>query len=649
MGSSPDPERLQSMNKALYHRGPDGNGIQISGNTGLGHTRLTIVDLQAGAQPMVTADQRYAITYNGEIYNYRELRHDLESQGCTFVTHSDTEVLLQLFVREGAACLHKLRGMFAFAIHDRHAGTVFLARDRFGIKPLFYAWDGENFIAASEMKAIFASGLVTPRFNLHSVLNYFTYQFAVTPHTLFQGVNELPPGHQVLLQAGREPDISCYWDIEFPGDDDYESMSEQYWSSRFVEAFSDAVQVHAIGDVPIGSYLSGGIDSAAIAWMLHEIYPEPLQTFSIKFTDPAEDESAIYQRIARHLKVANEELLMDDERAGGFVGDLEKCLYALEQPQRMAVDIPHFLLSGMVQSKNYKVVYTGDGSDELFGGYDCFRQDYMRFWGNQAGSYWQRLHKYFGEYTEWFSHDFIALLFDLHKPSKQKRVFEQWGTYPAWHDFWEITRALIPGLFTDDFIAANRDNQQMDQLRASVLPHLDGRHMLNQSLYIEAKTRLPGWILWKSDRLSMAHSVEARVPFMDHKLAEMTAKMPPFMKLNNMDEKYVLRKVAMPHLPEHPSGFKKKAFYTPIRAWFFTPEREVLLDKYLSSGALQKTGIFNAGRVRELLEILLAYPPARTKNEIFRIMQLEWILMLVLSVQILHAQFVGDGAGMRSS
>ncbi len=628
------------MNKALQHRGPDGSGVAIRDHVGLGHTRLTIVDLQAGAQPMMTPDQRYAISYNGEIYNYRELRRDLESQGCTFVTRTDTEVLLQLFVREGVDCVHKLRGMFAFAIHDRDTGAVFLARDRFGIKPLFYAWDGASFIAASEIKAIFASGLVTPAFNFHSLYNYFIYQFAVSPHTLFSGVRELPAGHRVRLQPGQEPVFERYWDIEFPADDVYETMDEDYWSARFVDAFSDAVQVHAIGDVPIGSYLSGGIDSAAIAWMLRQNYPNPLQTFSIKFTDPVEDESPIYRNIARHLGVANRELLMDDDRAGGFVADLEHCLYALEQPQRMAVDIPHYLLSAMVQDNKYKVVYTGDGSDEIFGGYDCFRQDYMRFWGNETTSYWRRMRKYFGEYTQWFSHDYVAQLFDMHKRPRQQQVFEQWGTYPAWYDFWHITQALIPGLFSEEFVAANHDNHQMDDLREQIAPRLDGLHILNQSLYIEAKTRLPGWILWKSDRLSMAHGVEARVPFMDHKLAEFTAGMPPFMKLNYMDEKYVLRKVAMPSLPEHPNKFKKKAFYTPIRAWFFTQERAPLLQRYMSPEALRVTGYFNVQRVGELLQILLNYPPARTMNDNFRIMQLEWVLMLVLSVQILHDQYI---------
>ncbi len=638
-GATPEMARLQRMNKALRHRGPDGDGVAISGHVGLGHTRLTIVDLQGGAQPMLTPDERYAITFNGEIYNYRELRRDLEKQHCVFTSNSDTEVLLQLYAREGAACLQKLRGMFAFAVHDRRSGEVFVARDRFGIKPLFYAWDGKTFVAASEIKAIFASGLRAPQLQAHSVYNHFIYQFSIRPHTAFQDILELPPGHCVTLRPGAEPVFAQYWDLQYPDDGDYETMDEKYWCLRFEEAFHEAVETHTIGDVPIGSYLSGGIDSAAIAWMLHGVYGKPLQTFSIKFTDANEDESPIFRSIAAHLKVENHELLMDDARTGGFVDDLERCLYALEQPQRMALDIPHFLLSGLVQSRNYKVVYTGDGSDELFGGYDCFRQDYMRYWGNGIGSYWRRLHKYFGEYTQWFSHDFVALLYHQHRRPRQRRVFDQWGTYPAWYDFWHITQALLPGLFSADFLAANRDNVQMDELRADIVPRLAGKHALNKSLYIEGKTRLPNWILWKSDRLSMAHSVEARVPFMDHKLAETTARMPPFMKLNYMDEKYVLRKVAMPHLPEHPNNFKKKAFYTPIRAWFFTPQREPLLDDYLSADALRASGMFEPRRVRELLAILLAYPQPRTMNDTYRMMQLEWILMLVLSVQILHKQF----------
>lgn len=631
---------VQKMNDTLIHRGPDAQGISIRGPVALGHTRLTIVDLEAGQQPLESADGRFSISYNGEIYNYKILRQQLEQQGFTFRTHTDTEVLLNLYIRHGEQCLDKLRGMFAFAIHDRQDDTVFIARDRLGIKPLYYHTNGDTLVASSEIKAIFASGLVTPQFNFQSLYNYFFYQFAITPYTIFQDVLELPPGHSMLLTPGERPQPQQYWDIEFPMDGEYESMEEEYWLDRFEQGLHDAVASHTTGDVPIGSYLSGGIDSSAITWMLTQTYDKPLETFSIQFTDPNEDESAIYSAIAEHLQLSNQELVMGNDIEGGYLKHLERCLYHLEQPQRMAVDIPHYLLSGLVQQNKHKVVYTGDGADEILGGYDCFRQDYMRVWGNQIEDPRKKREHYLKEYTQWYAEDFIQMILDLHAPEKQDKVISDWGTYPAWFDIWHVTGDLLPNLFSESFIDAQKENRQMENLREQMKPKLEGRHVLNQSLYIETKTRLPGWILWKSDRLSMAHNVEARVPFMDHKLVELAAHIPPGLKLSEMDEKYILRKVAMPHLPEHPSMFKKKAFYTPIKEWLFDDDQAAELDKYLDRAALERSGMFNPDTVDDLLNALIVFPTPQNLTEGYRRMQLEWVLMLVLSIQILHHQFI---------
>lgn len=635
---------LDSMNRSLLHRGPDEQGIAVQGRVALGHTRLSIVDLASGQQPLASADQRYCISYNGELYNYRELRRALEQDGVQFRTQSDTEVLLALYVRDGAACLQLLRGMYAFAIHDRDDDSVFIARDRLGIKPLYYSRQGDCLIAASEIKALFASGLVEPRFNMHSLRNYFAYQFAVSPWTMFEDVLELPPGYSMRLQPGQEPQLQQYWDLDFPRDDDYEVADEDTWLQRFEEGLHDAVASHTIGDVPIGSYLSGGIDSSSIAWMLTRTYDKPLHTFSIHFTDPNEDESAIYTAIAEHLGVGNQELAMGDDIDGGYLQHLEQCLYHLEQPQRMAVDIPHYLLSGLVQDNHYKVVYTGDGADEILGGYDCFRQDAMRVWGNDITDPEQRREHYLQEYTQWFSEDYVHMLLELHSPANQQRVIEQWGTYPAWYDIWHVTGDLLPELFSEQFAHAQQDNRQIDTLCGQIKPHLEGRHALNQSLYIETRTRLPGWILWKSDRLSMAHSVEGRVPFMDHRLVELAATIPPELKLNGMDEKYILRKTAMPHLPEHPFTYKKKAFYTPIKAWLFAEDRVGALDKYLNPAALERAGVFRPDTVRALLDVLVQFPLPQNLQQGYRRMQLEWVLMLVLSIQILHHQFIDKQA-----
>ncbi len=639
-GQTPEADRLARMNRALLHRGPDAHDILCRGAVGLGHTRLSIVDIAGGAQPMVTPDGQWAIIFNGEIYNYRQLRDELERDGVSFLTQSDTEVVLHLVQRFGTDAVQRLRGMFAYVAHDLSTNRILVARDRLGIKPLFYHFDGKTLVAASECKAIFASEWVEPRFDLNSIRNYFTYQFAITPYTSFDGVRELPAGHQLVLSLGGTPSINAYWNLEFPREGEYESLDEAHWVDKFKVALEDATLSHTIGEVPIGAYLSGGIDSSAITSLLTRLYPNPLQTFSIHFTNPNMDEAPIFRNIAKHLRVGSTELTMDDDRPEGYLNDLEQCVYHLEQPQRMAVDIPHFLLSGLVREKDYKVVYTGDGADEILGGYDCFRQDMLRITASEITDPVKRRARYLDEYTHDFSFDFCQLMMSLHEPKNQQATVEKFGCYPVWFDFWNITADALPGLFSKDFEHATRDNTQMQVLAADMKPHLDGRHRLNQSLYIETKTRLPGWILWKSDRLSMAHSVEARVPFMDHPLVELAARVPPNLKLNGNNEKYILKKIAQPYLPEHPNAFKKRAFYTPIREWFFTEERRHELDRYFSIEALKFSGIFDPARVQNRYKQLLAFGPPEDGHQYYRMMKLEWILMLVLTVQILHEQYI---------
>ncbi len=628
------------MTRALNHRGPDAHAVELRDEAALGHTRLSIVDVAGGAQPMVSTDQRHAIIFNGEIYNYRELRSALEADGVQFAGASDTEVILHLYRREGAECVHKLRGMFSFAVHDALTHTLFIARDRLGIKPLFYHWSGEHLIAASEIKALFASGLLEPRFNPAAIRSYFTYQFAISPHTPFAGVLELPPGCHIMAYPGQAPKITQYWDLNFPREHEYESHDEQFWTREFRAALEDAAASHTIGEVPIGAYLSGGIDSSALTWLLGESYGKPVQTFSVHFADSTLDESPLYRAIAQHLNVGNTEVTMEEGKAEGYVHELEAAIYHLEQPQRMALDVPYFLLSSLVQNNRYKVVYTGDGADEILAGYDCYRQDYMRLWGNEIRDPQLRELLYFTQYTQNFSEPFIQMLYTQHAAEQQRQVIDRYGCYPAWQDFWQITADQLPGLFNPDFAQAAHVTDPIHELAAAMKPQVEGRHRVNQSLYIETKTRLPGWILWRSDRMSMAHGVEARVPFLDHPLVELAARIPPDLKLRGMDEKYLLKKIALPHLPPHPGQFKKKAFYTPIRTWFFTPAQHALLEPYLSRQALNDAGVFDPGHVHALRTRIEQAQTPTDMSSYYALMKLEWIMMLVLTVQMLHSQYI---------
>jgi asparagine synthase (glutamine-hydrolysing) len=636
-GLAPETWRAHAMQRALAHRGPDATGVLAQHAVALAHTRLSIVDIQGGAQPMETNDGRMAIAYNGEIYNFRHLRQDLCARGVTFHTQSDTEVVLNAYRQLGRRALPALRGMFAFAIHDRVSGELLLARDRLGIKPLYYYNDERVFVAASEIKAILASGLVRPELDRASIKNFFTYQFSISPHTPFAHIYELPPAHTLRVTAGAAPRLERYWDVNFPLAGDYESMDDTFWTSRFADALQDAVSSHAIGDVAIGSYLSGGIDSCSVTRLLADLQPQ-VRTFSIGFDNSDYDESPQYRTIAESMGVTNTEIRLQDGRPQGYMDDLVRCIYHLEQPQRMAVDIPHFLLSGLVRDNGHKVVYTGDGADEVLAGYDCFRQDSMRLWSNGAWKSLFRRRRYLREHTRYFSHDYMHLLLSLHGRRQQRQTMDRFGFYPAWHDFWQITRSQRAGILRDD--AAINGEAQLDALVAGMQPQLRGRDALNQSLYFEMKTRLPGWILWKSDRLSMAHGVEARVPFLDHPLVELIARMPPHMKLNGLNEKHVLKQHMAPRLPAAPHDYKKRGFYTPISEWFFTAERAGDLQPYLSRAALIKADIFDPDRIQSLRQELQDLPRPSDMNAGFRVTQREWTLFTVLTTQILHQLFV---------
>ncbi|WP_455202912.1 asparagine synthase (glutamine-hydrolyzing) [Kaarinaea lacus] len=633
--------RIKRMVNTLVHRGPDEQNQLLRGRVALGHTRLSIVDVRGGSQPMLSKDGRYAIIYNGEIYNYRQLRKQLQQQQVKFRSQSDTEVILQLYIRDQHHCVDHLRGMFAFAIHDLENDSLFIARDRFGIKPLNYYWDGQTLIGASEIKAIFATDLVEPQFNYASLRNFFTFQCNLPPHTPFQHIYELPAGHTMTIAPDSKPEINQYWDLEFPRDGDYEELSEDQWLQKFDTSLNDAVNSHMIGEVPIGAYLSGGVDSATTTYLLKHYYPEQVQAFTIRFSNEANDEYPITETIANHIGVQLHDLHMHDDREQGFLDTLVDATYCVEQPQRMALDIPLYLLSQLVSQNRYKVVYTGEGADEIFGGYDCYRQDNIRIWGNTKNSQAERLEYYLSEFGNDFAADHLRLLARLHEPQRQQQTIAAYGCYPAWYDFWHLLDNSMDDLFSTDFSEQSANySEQSSQLFQNIKPKLDELHPLNQSLYIEAKTRLPGWILWRGDRLAMAHGVEARVPFLDHPLVEMTAQLPPWLKLNGLDEKYILRKLMMPHLPEHPYYFKKRAFYTPIREWLFTKNKASALDAYLSESKLKEAGIFNPQTVKQRLQQLIAMDTPSNIDEYHRMMKLEWVLFLVLTIQILHELFI---------
>ncbi len=632
-------ECVKNMTYSLRHRGPDSRGYIVRGQVGIGHTRLSIVGSDSSAQPMVTEDDRYAITFNGEIYNYKELKRVLEDKGHIFKTMSDTEVVLLGYRQYGCDIVSKIEGMFSFIIHDLERNELFAARDPLGIKPFFYFYKGMEFLAASEIKAIFASGIVQPELNLSSIRAFFNWQFCLPGKTAFLNIQELPAGHYLKMKIGESPKIFQFWDFEFPKEGEYEERPDSFWIDEFGSALCRSVKSHAIGDSDIATYLSGGIDSSTIAWLMSDLLESKTKTFSVHFPDSPLDESGSYRKIAKHLKLDNTQIILDNKR-GDYFEELIKSTYHLEQPQRMALDVPYLLMSGAVKSEGYKVVYTGDGADEILGGYDCYRRDYLRLIGNSVRDINLRRMLYFDQFSKDLPKSYVKLIFDLHSPRKQLQTKNRFGFYPVWYDFWNVTTKILPSLFSDEFNSQNDFMCELDNAASLVKEKVKGLHRINASLYLEGKTRLPGWILWRTDRMSMANGVEARVPFLDLRLVELCCRLPPSMKLKGMNEKYILKRYAMKHLPKLPSKYKKKAFYTPIREWFFEEKHAEALEHFIGDSALLNRGLFKPEAVHKICRILRNAHPRNDSETEYQIMQYEWILMLVLTTQILQDTFL---------
>ena len=551
-GAPASAEALQRMTDAIAHRGPDGEGHFLAGALGLGHRRLAVLDLSAsGHQPMLTADGRYAISYNGEVYNFRELRAELEALGCQFRSRTDTEVVLHAFAEWGAACVNRFNGMFAFAVWDNRERSLFLARDRYGIKPLYYVCQNGTFMFASEIKALIASHAYGPDLDREALLEYFTFQNLFTDRTLFKHVHTFPAGHWAQIAADR-PTLTLhqYWDFDFqePG----QALREAEYLEELDHLFRQAVTRQLVSDVDVGAYLSGGMDSGAITAIAAGQIPY-LKSFTCGFDlrsasglELAFDERETAEHMSFLFKTEHYEMVLKS-------GDMERCLpavvRALEEP-RVGQSYPNYyaakLASGFV-----KVVLSGTGGDELFGGYPW--RYYRAVVNDDFDAY---IDKYYLFWQRLIPNAEIAQVFR-----------------PIWEDVKHVwTRDIFKGVF----------KKHEHNLRSPA-------DYVNHSLYFEAKTFLHG-LLVVEDKLSMAHSLEGRVPFLDNDLVDFALKLPVSMKLGNLGEvakinenetgkkqryfekthdgKLLLRKMMERHVPREITGGIKQGFSAPDASWF---------------------------------------------------------------------------------
>ena len=582
---------LERMRDTLVHRGPDDHGLFVAGNIGLGHRRLSIVDVAAGKQPMSNEDDTIHIVFNGEIYNHGDFRKGLEARGHRYQTHCDTETILHLYEEEGEHVVDHLRGMFAFAIYDENKQQVLLARDRLGIKPLYYVHtDDGSLYFASEIKALIAAGAVKPEINFPALPDYFANRATSGNETLFLGVKRLMPGHTLLWRNG-EIKINRYWDISFQKSN--ETLSDSQYIEQFSDLFRESVRLRLMADVPLGMFLSGGIDSSAIAAMMSEMVREPIKTFSVAFAERDANELEYARLVARAFKTDHREIILSPQ---SFFDLLPQMIYHEDEPIAHPSSIPLYAVSRLA-SQHVKVVLTGEGSDELLAGYDKYRKTIYNL----------SLGKMYDRVTPDFLQRRAARVIGSLKassPIRQKLARTFLCIKPDigniyFDNFSVFSRESQRGLFTRD---ARSHIGEGNPYRASMetISGSDAESMLDQLLAADMKTYLHE-LLMKQDQMSMAASIESRVPFLDHKLVEFAARLPERMKLRGITTKYILRAAMRNKLPKEILSRKKMGFPVPIGKWLRGPFSHVV-DEYILGNRARERGVLKDEYIRELVK-----------------------------------------------
>jgi asparagine synthase (glutamine-hydrolysing) len=588
LNQAPVNEQLiKDMCGVLHHRGPDEEGRYINGHIGLGHCRLSIIDLAGGRQPMSNEDQSCWIVFNGEIYNFQQLRQELQSRGHKFRTHSDTEVILHLYEEHGTACVKLLRGMFAFALWDERCNSLFLARDRLGQKPLVYAQTTHGLIFASEIKSLLRHPDITPEVDLVALHHYLTYQYVPSPYTMFRGIHKLPPAHTLVCQQGGTT-IERYWELRFR----YARLSQQEYMEESLRLLAEATRLRLISDVPLGAFLSGGIDSSAVVAMMARLSTGPVKTFSIGFEEESFNELEHARTVARHFGTEHHEFVVKTDA----LEVLPKLIWHYNEPFADPSAIPSYYVAKMAR-QHVTVALNGDAGDEGFAGYE-------RYIAERQAMFYQQ----------------IPL------PIRQRLIEPAIGALPrtgreqALPDKLRRYLSTISGSFGQRYLQliCAFNNQQKDLLYSVEMKRLLNDHdslariqqlydnalapdPISSALYVDIMSYLPDDLLVKIDIATMANSLEARSPFLDHKLMEFSATIPWQLKLKGGNTKYILRKALAKLLPPQILQRKKAGFAVPISDWLRHELRDFALQTLLDKRCTHR-GYFNPDGIKQLLE-----------------------------------------------
>lgn len=621
-----DPHLLQRMARMLKHRGPDGNGTHREQNVGLVHTRLSIIDLAGGGQPMPNEDRSLWITFNGEIFNYLELREQLIQRGHRFATQSDTEVILHLFEEEGEDCVSRLNGQWAFAIWDLPKQRLFLSRDRLGVRPLYYTMTDQAFLFGSEIKAIFACSQVSRELDLQALDQMFTFWFPLPPRTIFKNVLELPPGHSMTI-AKRERKLLPYWGLDYSSDSQPgDRPPEQDCADQLLALLADATRLRLRADVPVGAYLSGGLDSTVTAALIQKSDAR-LRTFSVSFDDAGFDESAYQKEASRYLGTDHREMRCS---SADIAAHFPEVIWHAEKPVLRTAPVPLYLLAKLVHDSGYKVVLTGEGSDEMLGGYDIFKEAKIRrFCGAHPESKMRplllkRLYPYLPDVQR----QSLPYLQRFFRSSPEDLSSPFFSHLPRWR----LTSGLK--LFfsaeTSSQLRSSNPCAEMQEQLPACYPTWDG---FCQAQYLEARYLLPGYILSsQGDRMAMAHAVECRFPFLDHRVVEFASTLHPHLKMKVLNEKYLLKRCVSGMIPPSVGKRSKQPYRAPEAKSFFSGLRPDYVDELLSPRRIRQEGIFDPGAVEKLAANFSQGAAAGARDNM--------ALTGILSTQLVADQFI---------
>ena len=612
-----DRDALASMNQQIVHRGPDDDGFFVDKNIGLAMRRLSIIDIQTGHQPLSNEDENIWIVFNGEIYNHQELRNDLQARGHRYRSRSDTETIIHLYEEYGKDCVNHLRGMFAFAIWDGARRCLFVARDRLGIKPLYYRYDGKTFLFGSEIKTILAHPGVKPEFNRSMLAEYLAFGYIAGAESMYAGIQKLLPGHILAIDEQGQLLSSSYWDLNVEPDDG--SQPREYYVQRYRKELEYCVSSHLMSDVPLGVFLSGGLDSSAIAALTTKIRKEPIETFAVGYGEEAYSELPYARTIAEHLKSKHHEVHLSRDE---FFQSLPRLIWHEDEPIVWPSSVALYFVARLAKER-VTVVLTGEGSDETLGGYTRYPWTLVN----------TRMDNIYRKLTPAFLRGILRTAMDACPISAASRRKLE-------HTFLMRDGASWPAFYFDNFYSAFSKAEQAEMLTPEAMQmagdtyagsmnywnHSSG-DLLHRLLYTDIKTYLVE-LLMKQDQMSMAASVESRVPFLDHRLVEFTASIPAKYATQGMAGKFILKAAVEDLLPHSIVYRQKMGFPTPWAYWLAGPFQESL-QRLLTEPRSLARGLFRP----EALRRLFAEHAAGHRdhgNRIWRLLNLElWFRVCV--------------------